>query len=42
MVVEIANDVIEYLEVNKRILNDQSDIIITLDELARNAMNTIT
>lgn len=35
MVVEIANDVIEYLEVNKRILNDQSDIIITLDELAR-------
>lgn len=26
MVVEIANDVIEYLEVNKRILNDQSDI----------------
>ena len=35
MVVEITADVVEYLESHKEELNDQSDIIVMLDEIAR-------
>lgn len=35
MVVEITEDVVEYLESHKEELNDQSDIIVMLDEIAR-------
>lgn len=35
MVVEITTDVVEYLESHKEELNDQSDIIVMLDEIAR-------
>ena len=35
MVEEITADVVEYLESHKEELNDQSDIIVMLDEIAR-------
>lgn len=35
MVVEITKDIIEYLEMHKDALNEQSDVVVMIDEIAR-------
>lgn len=35
MVVEITKDIIEYLEMHKGALNEQSDVVVMIDEIAR-------